>query len=204
MPKVLTVSTAFPATHPRKGDPTHFVEKILKSLDPHATYWAGQCGKCGWMGTSNNMAGGGPIADTGDYADTACPKCFSTDLDSEPIELGYYQQHPEVWPKHHTIRAGRRFHTGDTADLRCWSGRPYGSRQIQIATVQVRVWNILKLGDFFFWADPGNAISDATLTRIIHNDGLERADFFEWFKAAGRDGTWRGQIICWGKEVNYG
>ncbi len=33
--KVISVSRVFPATHPRKGDSTDFIEKILKSLYPN-------------------------------------------------------------------------------------------------------------------------------------------------------------------------
>ena len=33
MPKVITFSRVFPAYHPRKGEPTYFVEKILSSLN---------------------------------------------------------------------------------------------------------------------------------------------------------------------------
>lgn len=36
-------------------------------------------------------------------------------------------------PKHHTIRAGKRWKTGDKASLRVWSGLPYRSKQIAIA-----------------------------------------------------------------------
>jgi hypothetical protein len=30
---------------------------------------------CGWRGLSEECAGGGQIADTGDYEDPLCPKC---------------------------------------------------------------------------------------------------------------------------------
>lgn len=30
---------------------------------------------CGWRGLSEDCAGGGQIADTGDYDDPLCPKC---------------------------------------------------------------------------------------------------------------------------------
>lgn len=33
MSKVITFSRQFPSYHPRKGEPTYFVEKVLKSLD---------------------------------------------------------------------------------------------------------------------------------------------------------------------------
>lgn len=38
MSRVITFSRQFPATHPRKGDPTYFVEQILKGLNI-PDYW---------------------------------------------------------------------------------------------------------------------------------------------------------------------
>ncbi len=34
MAKVITFSTKFPSYHPKMGQPTYFVEKVLKSIDP--------------------------------------------------------------------------------------------------------------------------------------------------------------------------
>lgn len=36
-----------------------------------------KCPECNWQGMSNECEGGGPIADTGDYDNIVCPKCFN-------------------------------------------------------------------------------------------------------------------------------
>ena len=48
-----------------------------------------QCNKCGWFGYNNELAGGGQIADTGDYDDARCPVCYSTDVEDadSPIDI---------------------------------------------------------------------------------------------------------------------
>jgi len=40
---------------------------------------------CGWWGSSELLLGGGQIADTGDYGDSYCPVCNSTELDEKAI-----------------------------------------------------------------------------------------------------------------------
>ena len=39
-------------------------------------YFKVSCPVCGWTGSSKDAAGGGAIADTGDYDDIYCPKCI--------------------------------------------------------------------------------------------------------------------------------
>lgn len=42
-----------------------------------------RCPECGWQGMSNETAGGGAIADTGDYAEAVCPMCIAPGGDYE-------------------------------------------------------------------------------------------------------------------------
>lgn len=42
-----------------------------------------RCPQCGWQGMSNETAGGGAIADTGDYAEAVCPACIAPGGDYE-------------------------------------------------------------------------------------------------------------------------
>ena len=42
-------------------------------------WWVGKCPQCGWEGLSRDAAGGGAIADTGDYDDVICPECDKQD-----------------------------------------------------------------------------------------------------------------------------
>lgn len=39
MSKVITFSRTYPSYHPRAGEPTYFVEKMLKSLEPESKTW---------------------------------------------------------------------------------------------------------------------------------------------------------------------
>ncbi len=42
-------------------------------------WWVAECPKCGRTGLSRDAAGGGQIADTGDYGDVICPVCIEKD-----------------------------------------------------------------------------------------------------------------------------
>lgn len=41
-------------------------------------WWPARCPECHWRGLSRDAAGGGSIADTGDYDDVVCPKCYTS------------------------------------------------------------------------------------------------------------------------------
>ena len=42
-------------------------------------YFSVKCPACSWAGSSKDAAGGGAIADTGDYEDLVCPACLKED-----------------------------------------------------------------------------------------------------------------------------
>jgi hypothetical protein len=46
-----------------------------ESVD-YSPYYAVHCPECGWNGSSEHCAGGGAIADTGEYSEIVCPECF--------------------------------------------------------------------------------------------------------------------------------
>ncbi len=52
--------------------------------EPRA-WWPAGCEKCGWVGKSTDAAGGGQIADSGDYDDAVCPECVKNDGPWLPI-----------------------------------------------------------------------------------------------------------------------
>jgi hypothetical protein len=193
MAKVLTVSRQFPAYHPRKGEPTYFVEKVLTALFPKTTYYMCKCENCGWQGMSCCAAGGHAIADTGDYSDAVCPKCYSYKIEGECEDLDYYQQKDEVWPKYHTIRAGKRWNTGDMVSLRAWSGQPYNSKQIIIApdfalpkVLDVKMYYSEKWGGGLTIAIGEYEIEYPYGCKewlsFSKNDGLELLDMKLWFE----------------------
>lgn len=154
--KVLTVSRFFPAYHPRKGEPTYFVEKILRGLY--------------------------------ELRDTVKPMM---DMD--------------VWancvPKRHTIRESYRWREGEWVSLRVWSDKPYKSKQIEFAQIQLK--QVIPVTIFNVRGEMSLKISgedkpSELIETVAKNDGLTLEDFKAWFKS---DIT-LGQILCWG-DVNY-
>lgn len=115
-------------------------------------------------------------------------------------------------PKHHTIRAGKRWKAGEMFSPRIWSGVPYQSKQLILADdVEIKnVWDFeikkaykLLPGDY----DMDILINhryyntgDETILRLAINDGLSLAELLQWFKYPKE---FSGQIICWNDKITY-
>lgn len=52
--------------------------KFLRLTKDPIKWYAIRCKKCYWQGCSSGAAGGKPIADTGDYSEVICPKCYGS------------------------------------------------------------------------------------------------------------------------------
>lgn len=202
MSKVITFSRTFPKGHPRAGQPTYFVEKVLNALLDLKIYTTFDS-----LLKLNQKS----IDD---------PK---SKLTVDHIEKFWYSLNGKkvLASKLHTIRGlsedkktgekYARWKQGDKASLRVWSGAPYNSPQIIIAPevelVQVGGFHILQ--DYFdnTWIDIGKKYSyphpidleRSTLPTVAKNDGLSTEDFLAWFKYPQ---PFEGQILCW-KEVDY-
>lgn len=106
-------------------------------------------------------------------------------------------------PKWHTIRAGERWKVGDMASLRVWSGKPYRSKQIEIAPpVEIkRIWpiEISNRGDIhisdYLWQRPYDELAT--------NDGLSNQDFIDWLIKPATKKHFKGQIISWTDSIEY-
>jgi hypothetical protein len=109
--------------------------------------------------------------------------------------------------KHHTIRFGRRWKTGDWFKPVVWTGKPYCSKQIQFAPpIQVKqIWDIdveiVKYeGVFKLFLWNNNEIMTPSAV-IAANDGLSWSDFYHWFvKSKKPMPKTEAQIICWSDE----
>ena len=171
---VITFSTKFPAYHPKAGQPTYFVEKILSGLL-----------KMESKGLADAI-----------YESRKWLSCNDVDSFLEVVE--------SQTPKFHTIRAGHRFKVGDMFSPRIWSGRPYNSKQIILAPdLKVeKVWNfeIYKEGIILTNKEGELYGSPSLWGDLAKNDGLELKDFLDWFQYPK---PFKGQIICWSKNVNY-
>lgn len=120
--------------------------------------------------------------------------------------------------KGHTIRAGNRWKVGDYFKPLVWSGIPYRSKTIQIASpiMVERVWEIeiarygsgwqtALNGSRLIYAQEENIISgDGIMNSLAKNDGLSIIDFLDWFRGKpSEDQYFMGQIICWNKSIDY-
>ena len=200
MSRVLPFSRTFPAYHPKAGQDTYFVEKILFSLPDF---------KDTAMGIFNGNE---------EYLELL----FRLNPDFEKADIrrfwrslnsGWFLETPdneELVGKHHTIRDGNRWKAGDWFSPRVWSGKPCNSKQIIIAPdIQVKKeWrveiNFRQNSPVMFVPDVQTRHIDMDLMdKIAVNDGLDPQDFFGWFLFDKKADPFRGQIICWSPSVEY-
>lgn len=117
-----------------------------------------------------------------------------------------YYEKKTYSPKWHTVRNGKRWKVGDWASLRVWSGKPYRSKQIEIAPpVEIKkIWKV-KMEGYFIWLD-GKKFNQLMLgndaQELAMNDGLSLKDFWNWFPhKPGK--IFEGQVICWNEKIEY-
>jgi len=166
MSKVITFSRVFQKTHPKVGQPTYFVEKILQAI---------------YLKNASNFD----------------EKEFNklNEIGINPFDhYGIYE------PKFHTIRGGHRWKVGDKFSPRVWSGKPYRSYQIIIASdIEIKkIWDFKVDIKGLFYLNGKNI--DVTSTDIPINDGLDSDDFLNWFPV-GKE--FSGQILCWRDDIYY-
>lgn len=198
MSKVITFSRTFPSYHPKAGQPTYFVEKLIEwyfDTIPHNFH------NIPSMIYQLNPSISKEILDA-----------FLNDLKTEIRE----------W-KEHTVRGGKRFKPGDMFSPRVWgndinpkSGRsgPYHSKQIVfLPDIKVK-----KTWDIEFRIDPFLPQEESVLLlnvdghymtpeiyipMMANNDGLTLDEFVNWFTPKPEMVNFSGQIICWNENINY-
>jgi hypothetical protein len=176
MSKVITFSRVFPSYHPRAGDETYFVERLWKSFYSKE------------VGLPSNFHS---FVDAYIGADLIQHSSFESN-----VEL-----YDRIEPKHHTIRAGHRFKSGDWFSPRVWSGKPYNSKQIQFAPdIQVKKVYSFSIGLGAIYIDQQRWIDKSFIAKVAGNDGLEMQDFLDWFQYPK---PFDGQIISWNESINY-
>lgn len=189
MSRVLTFSRTFPSYHPKKGEATNFVEKILSGIfDRQDKKFSLEI----MLATENRV-----LWDS--QSDLFFNFYFSLDWTKE-------------WDiKGHTIRAGNRWKVGDKFSPRIWSGKPYQSKQITIAPdIKVKkVWDIeilFETNQIHIGIPNGkNQWLLLSAGDVAKNDGLEVRDFYNWFdtKKNRKQKVLKCQIICWSDQINY-
>lgn len=183
MKKEVNFSRVFPAYHPKKGEPTYFVEAILTQLGIDYTdhYYFEFLVK-------NN------------------PKISELFLQKFFDSLSQ-----DIAPKSHTIRSHKRpLKVGDYINPTCWADKPYkkteeGFWKIKFAPdIEIKkVWDmeINNEGVFYLngkYVDVTSSICEGKT--IAENDGLSSDDMLDWFPASK---PFQGKIICWNELIEY-
>lgn len=184
MPKIITFSRHFPATHPRVGEGTFFVEQILNYFEIDYTKWDYMNDLQLWNKS----------------------KLDSGKLTIEDLKIFYRSlKHGVFGKKFHTIRKGQRFATGDTFQPAVWTGKPYFSVQINfLPPLEIKNTQYIAIypnhetyldEDVNFFASFGCE----NWSMLAQNDGLTSKDFKDWFSNL----PFYGQIICYNKKIKY-
>lgn len=179
MPKVITFSIKFPANHPRKGEPTFFVEKIWQGVnllpanpDPRLEEQLKNHDTKFYDPKWHTIRGGNRWK----VGDWFSPRIWSgKPYQSRQIHFALPIQIKKIW----------------NFELRIEQD---GGGDIQLLYINNKE---------FLWYEGG--YNDDTLKRMCRNDGLSEGDFMDWFlihpklKADG----FSGQILCWDESIEY-
>lgn len=160
----LTLSQFFPKDLPNAGQETGFEFKLLRALD---------CSKCELSGWNNGK-------NTTDYLKCKNP-CYEGYLKIHTIRANY-----DFWKKRFDkIMAGKA-----CLSIRQWIGKPYGkgSKQKEICRLTCndgigiqKIELVRATKDLFLSYIDGKLIESKNVPLIAHNDGLDMADWFNWF-----------------------
>lgn len=171
--RIITFARNFPSHMDNAGEPTYFVEKIIKQQ-------------------------GYDFETVGYYAmlRRLNPERTIRELDTFLASLDSNIEGEKL----HTIRKGYNWKGGEMFQPKCWSGLPYRTPQIKfIPDIEIKWTSMFDIDDSgakIEW----NKIFHETLSRVAMNDGLTYQQFLAWFKFPQ---SFAGQIICWSKKVNY-
>ena len=175
MSRVITFSRFFPATHPRKGEPTYFVEHIWDSLMDAAELS---------MSKVVELSRSTGIGELDFYKLRA----------TEPQPKHHTIRAGNRW------KVGDKFSPRVWSGKPYASKQIIIAPDIEIK----KIWNIgMTWGDYsWFISHDGRPLS---LDLIAKNDGLETSDFKSWFHVHKRTsyGSFAGQILCWNESINY-
>lgn len=139
---VIILSQKFPVTHPRKGEPTGFKEKVLVAIN------------------SKND----PFRHVSEY------KIHTIRPDYQKWERRFQE-----------VFSGKA-----CLSLRCWTGRPYHSKQEEIAVLTkadgIGVETLVLPNRSTAWVGYPNRRLSVDISYLAHADGLSLEDWCAWFR----------------------
>ena len=176
----MTFSTVYPSYHPRKGEPTYFVEKIWDSIGIDFRYQL----KSEVLNFQRRDES------------TIWPKHHTIRAGHRWRAGDWFS--PRVWGNDINPKTGRKgpYHSKQITF----------APNIQIK----KVWyfELTQIGfikDCLVTID-GVVPKQKLIPYIANNDGLTLTDFNDWFTLSPdfrRKKTFSGQIICWNENINY-
>lgn len=177
--RVITFSRTFPAYHPKKGQPTYFVEKIWKSM-----YRNAECPDVLDEYIKNYESA--LKCDLGRYNDIH--RKVHTIRAGNRWKVGDFFS-PRVW--------------GDDVNPKNGRKGAYQSKQIEIAPpIEIKkIWEFYVTKDKYFLNGKEQCVFD--LSKIAANDGLEVDDFELWFAPYTKKGNCTCQVLCWNESILY-
>lgn len=176
MPKVITFSRVFPAYHPRKGEPTYFVEAILNSVMPK---------KANGIINRNDI-----------------PQNVLDIINYFVILDGDTQKHHTIRAGNRW-KVGDKFSPRVWSGKPYNSKQIIIAPDIEIVKVWDIEIKVKPKNDLSGFADiliNGNKIDAEFLKQVAANDGLTLGDLLRWFQYPK---PFKGQIICWNPNVKY-
>jgi len=179
--KYITFSQKYPAYHPKKGEPTFFVEKILTNLiSLHLPIYGSELLKqpmvdikgFEWNRSKNHTVRGGKRWKVGEWFN---PRIWSgKPYHSKMVSFAPAIEIKKIWDIEITINAidpGKKISRKNGND--CY---------------------LVKISD--------KQLTDIWIDCLADNDGLFPMDFLYWFDTHP-DIPFIGQIICWDENVIY-
>lgn len=159
MAKIITFSRKYQKKHPKSGQATFFVEKILNALG-EMYYMSEYLEKLIDLNKESLDNGKLTHKNIVDFY-------LSLDIPTHEIKI-------------HTIRGNTRFKVNEEFQPAVWSGKPYCSPIIRFwDIVPIKHITEIEYYDCNLWF--GNQVlDDDTIKLLAANDGLTRDDFIDW------------------------
>lgn len=170
-------STKFPSKHPKEGQPTYFVEKILNSLE---------------IDFRNK-----------EYLHMLI--ALNKEKNQHLLQPFFENLNHSIFDeKIHTIRVDTKKPIYYTFTPEIWSGKPYNSTPIIFApkiSAKTQIISIYPSYDVYVSINYFGTFGTENIHDLAKNDGLLHNDFRDWFTPSIKKKGFIGQIIRWKGEI---
>jgi len=182
MARVITFSRTYPSYHPKKGQPTYFVEKVVNSLCPITE-------------AEDIMA----------YYYACMPNDIQIDSLVGFLPKGHTIRAGNRWKKGDVfsprVWTGKPYASKQLAFAPDVTIKKVWNFQIKAKNKEVYYMIIGKRKYIIYISiNSGTMLFPKVLLELAKNDGLSRQDLLSWFRFPK---PFKGQIICWDSNIKY-